>query len=151
MELKRGFDRIHPGWGPAAVMVLLIPEAILVVLYAFGGWGAAISFVTAPIAFLARTPRSWPFLISVSAALALLPAVTTGSQLLEPSTASVARSWSREKGWEDIVPPSIEDVAVTMSVLWLALFVTLLTALSIWKRYAILERHPQCLASASGE
>lgn len=121
-------------------MVLLLAEAVLVMLGALGAWGAYISFVLAPIAFFARTPRSWPFLISASAALALLPAVITGSQILGPRTASVARTWSREQGWVDSVPPSIENVATTMSVLWLALFVTLLTAFALWKRYAILER-----------
>jgi hypothetical protein len=140
MELKRGFDRIHPGWGTAAVMALLIPEVVLVMLGALGAWGAYISFFLAPIAFFARTPRSWPFLICVSAALALLPAVITGSQILEPRSASTARTWSREQGWVDSVPPSIENVATTMSVLWLALFVTLLTAFVFWKRYAVLER-----------
>lgn len=97
------------------------------------GFIHAAVLITSLVTFFVPTPRSWAFLAAVCALVALVPALTLAWQLLQPSTAEVARVWSRSEGWVDLERPSLSDVLATAGVIGSGLFLAYAAALFLWK------------------
>jgi hypothetical protein len=124
-----------------AVLLASLALFVLAIMGGFGIFGAALAFVAFPICLLAPTPRHWWFLTAVAAVLAAAPAISFAYQILQPSPIEASGwTWSRNAGWTPIQPPDPFQTLRMAIVIWVVMFLIMLSALALLKRVGVKAR-----------
>lgn len=120
----------------ASVILAGLAMWAMAILGVFGIGGSVLTFYLLPIVLLAPTPRSWWFLALSATALSAAPAISYAIQLMRPIEVE-GRTWSPDTGWVPITRPEPAETITTALIIWMALFVVILSSLALMKRIGI--------------